>query len=220
MEYDEQILRIKTKLAAVKKVDRKLEVFGADSHKYFMHPPLSMQELRAFEETYEVQLPECYKAFLLQVGNGGTGYLGSGAGPFYGLYSFGENVDELICEETQKHLGNACILYPGMTDEEWNVLTATIDADDCSDEVYEKEMGKLFGGILPIGSQGCTYLHGIVLNGPHTGRVINLDTERQIPKFTYEDHFLDWYERWLDEIISGELLDVEGPSWFGYSPKK
>jgi hypothetical protein len=46
--------------------------------------------------------------------------------------------------------------------------------------------------------------------------VVNLDLEFNKPSFTYEDNFLDWYERWLDEIISGDLL-ADGPSWFGYS---
>ena len=93
------------------------------------------------------------------------------------------------------------------------------DDEEMSDEEFDKEMGNIFSGILPIGSQGCTYLHGIILNGKHKGKVVNLDISRQKPKFTYENNFLDWYERWLDEVISEELLK-DGPSWFGYAERK
>jgi hypothetical protein len=104
-----------------------------------------------------------------------------------------------------------------MTDENWKNLTKNIEENDqISDYEFEVELGTLWGGILPIGSQGCTYLHGIVLNGEFKGRVVNLDIDRQKPQFTFETNFLDWYERWLDEVISGELI-TKTPSWFGYT---
>jgi hypothetical protein len=40
--------------------------------------------------------------------------------------------------------------------------------------------------------------------------------DRQMPKFTYEANFLDWYERWTDEVISGDL-QTKSASWFGYT---
>jgi hypothetical protein len=49
----------------------------------------------------------------------------------------------------------------------------------------------------------------------HKGRVVNIDIDEQRPKFAFELNFLDWYERWLDEVISGDLI-VNTPSWFGY----
>jgi hypothetical protein len=54
-----------------------------------------------------------------------------------------------------------------------------------------------------------------VVSGEYRGRVVNLDEERNLPKFTYESNFLDWYERWLDAIPDCTLLR-EGPTWFGY----
>ncbi|MCP4150403.1 MAG: HEAT repeat domain-containing protein, partial [bacterium] len=78
------------------------------------------------------------------------------------------------------------------------------------------EIAKIFSGLLPIGSQGCTYLHAVVVNGSYKGRIVYLDVDLQKPKFAYEKNFLDWYERWLDEIISGVLIS-ESPTWFGYS---
>ncbi len=61
----------------------------------------------------------------------------------------------------------------------------------------------VYSGILPIGHQGCGTVHAIILNGQLAGKVIYLDYW-QYPFFTYEKNFLDWYERWLDERLTGE----------------
>jgi hypothetical protein len=217
MEFNDQIQRIKDKLPKAKKADKNLEVFGAKSHKYQLHDPATTAAVAAFEQKYDIELPDCYKAFVLQVGNGGAAHESAAAGPFYGIYPLGKNVDELVCFNTAKSLQANCVIYPGMSDEYWTSLNAHIDHDsDISDEDYEMELGKIFGGILPIGSQGCSYLHGIVLNGAYRGRVVNVDLDRQKPRFTFENNFLDWYERWLNEVISGDLIG-EAPRWFGYT---
>lgn len=113
-----------------------------------------------------------------------------------------------------------------MSDDDWKSLTKTfcdhtvssaVDYGGESDDDYDEKRVKLYGGILPIGSQGCTYLHCLIINGKYKGRVVNLDADGdyQKPHFTFENNFLDWYERWLDEVISGDLIH-EGASWFGY----
>jgi hypothetical protein len=213
--YQDQVERIKTKLLSAKKVDRALKVFGANKHKYYLGEPISLEEVVSFERMYSIQLPECYRTFVLQVGNRGIGYADSGAGPFYGIYPFGENVDELLYQNTVKCLGKDCILYPKMKDEYWKSLIDKIENENISDKEYEDEIGTVFAGILPIASQGCTYLSGIVLNGEYKGRIVNLDIDMQKPSFAFESNFLDWYERWLDEVISGELIR-DTPTWFGY----
>lgn len=216
MDFNDQIQRIKDKLSKAKKADRNLEVFGAKSHKYQLHDPVTTEDIAVFEQKYGIDLPACYKAFILQVGNGGIAYEGAAAGPFYGIYPLGKNVDELVYYNAEECLKADCLIYPDMNDQYWKSLNENIDNDsDISDEDYEMELNRIFGGILPIGTQGCSYLHGIVLNGTYRGRVVNIDQDRQKPQFTFEDNFLDWYERWLDEVISGDLIG-EGPRWFGY----
>ncbi|WP_177733820.1 SMI1/KNR4 family protein [Flavobacterium inviolabile] len=206
-DYSDQIQRIQTKLITAQKTDTKLQVFGADSHKYKIKKPVTEATVLKFEQQFTIQLPECYRTFITEVGNSGVGYANAAPGPYYGIYPFGENVDELIEEKPEKYLKNNCLIYPKITDNDWYALTKNIDENDSiSDIDYEIELGKIFGGILPIGSQGCTYIHGLVLNGQHKGRIINLDANRQKPYFSFEDNFLDWYERWLDEVISGELI--------------
>jgi hypothetical protein len=215
--FKEQIQGIKAKLPQSKKVDSNLKVFGAESHQYRLGNPATEAEVLSFEQKYAISLPACYRAFISQVGNGGISFANSAAGPFYGIYPLGENVDEPGGHNTVECLNNDCVIFPDMPDAYWQSLNAIIDGNEnIPDEVYEKELSKIFGGILPIGSQGCAYIHGIVLNGDYRGRVVNLDLDRQKPRFAFEKNFLDWYERWLDEVISGELLS-NSPSWFGYT---
>jgi hypothetical protein len=215
VNQNDQIQRIRTKLKAARKADRKLKVFGASFHKYQVGRPASEAEVRQFEEKHSLFLPKCYRSFLTEVGNGGSSYANSAAGPFYGIYPLGVSVDEIL-ENAAVFLNKPAIVEPDMTDEQWTQLTKRISENDIPDEDYEQELGKVYAGLLPIGSQGCTYLHALVLNGSHTGRVVNMDVEHRKPNFAFESNFLDWYERWLDEVISGDLAQ-DGPTWFGYT---
>ncbi|MFY7669525.1 SMI1/KNR4 family protein [Tenacibaculum sp. MEBiC06402] len=211
----EQIERIKIKLEIAKKVDKKLKVFGASSHKYKIGNTISEEKIKLFEKKYNIQLPASYTSFLTKIGNGGISYEKSAVGPFYGIYPLGKNINELV-DYPNIYLSEKVKIHPNMSDEFWSDLIKKLEDDsDMTDDEYDKEMGNLFAGILPIGSQGCTYLHGLILNGKFRGRVVNLDLSRQKPKFTFENNFLDWYERWLDEVITGRLLN-DTPSWFGY----
>ena len=215
----EQLLRIQQKLAQAKEADKNLEVFGADAHQYHLNPPVSEAEVLAFEKKYGVQLPECYRAFMLTVGDAKAKKSDFIAGPYYGLYAFGTSLDSLLYEKIETYLKAPCNLSPDMTQEEWETLSDPLlpseEEEEDDDDKYFAERAKVFGGLLPLGSQGCTYEHALVLNGKYAGRVVNVDLDLLRPKFAFETNFLDWYERYLDEVISGQLID-DRPTWFGY----
>ena len=215
----EQLLRIQQKLAQAKAADKNLEVFGADAHQYHLNPPVSEAEVLAFEKKYGVQLPECYRAFMLTIGDAKAKKSDFIAGPYFGLYAFGTSVDSLLYEKIETYLKAPCNLSPDMTQEEWETLSDPLlsseEEEEDDDDKYFAERAKVFGGLLPLGSQGCTYEHALVLNGKYAGRVVNVDLDLAQPKFAFETNFLDWYERYLDEVISGQLID-DRPTWFGY----
>ncbi|AVM51405.1 SMI1/KNR4 family protein [Capnocytophaga sp. oral taxon 878] len=215
----EQLHRIQQKLAQAKAADKDLQVFGADAHKYHLNPPVSEAEVLAFEKKYGVQLPECYRAFMLTVGDAKAKKSDFIAGPYYGLYAFGTSLDSLLYEKIETYLKAPCNLSPDMTQEEWETLSDPLlpseEEEEEDDDKYFAERAKVFGGLLPLGSQGCTYEHALVLNGKYAGRVVNVDLDLAQPKFAFETNFLDWYERYLDEVISGQLID-DRPTWFGY----
>ena len=227
----EQLQRIQQKLAQAKAADKDLEVFGASSHKYHLNPPVSEAEVLAFEEKYGISLPEDYRAFVQTIGDANAQKLETMAGPYYGLSAFGTQVDDLLYEGSEIYLKAPCALSSDMTKEEWEALSDPLLMSEEDDEDFEEdeeegyvievednyfaERAKVFGGLLPLGSQGCTYYHALVLNGKYAGRVVNVDLDLAQPKFAFETNFLDWYERYLDEVISGQLLD-DRPTWFGY----
>ena len=222
----EQLQRIQQKLTQAKAADKDLEVFGASSHKYHLNPPVSEAEVLAFEEKYGISLPEDYRAFVQTIGDANAQKLETMAGPYYGLSAFGTQVDDLLYEGSEIYLKAPCALSPDMTQEEWEKLSAPLELDDFENEEeegyvievednYIEECGKVFGGLLPLGSQGCAYYHALVLNSKYAGRVVNVNWDLLKPVFAFETNFLDWYERYLDEVISGQLLDKR-PTWFGY----
>ena len=218
-QMKEQLHRIQQKLAQAKAADKNLEVFGANAHQYHLNPPVSEAEVLAFEKKYGVQLPECYRAFMLTIGDAKAKKSDFIAGPYYGLYAFGTSLDSLLYEKTETYLKAPCNLSPDMTQEEWETLSDPLlpseEEEEEDDDKYFVERAKVFGGLLPLGSQGCTYEHALVLNGKYAGRVVNVDLDLAQPKFAFEANFLDWYERYLDEVISGQLID-DRPTWFGY----
>ena len=228
--YQEQLHRIQQKLSQAKAADKDLEVFGASSHKYHLNPPVSEAEVLAFEEKYGVSLPEDYRAFVQTIGDANAQKLDTMAGPYYGLYAFGTQVDDLLYKGSETYLKAPCALSPDMIQEEWEALSNPLLMDEEEDEDFEDEeevetteteeeytrqCGKVFGGLLPLGSQGCAYYHALVLTGPYAGRVVNVNWDLLQPTFAFETNFLDWYKRYLDEVISGQLLD-DRPTWFGY----
>ena len=52
-----QVERIKIKLNLVKNTDSFFEVFGADSHRYRLDPPIDIKEIEIFEKQYNIALP-------------------------------------------------------------------------------------------------------------------------------------------------------------------
>jgi len=215
-DYQEQIKRIIDKLVQAKTTDADFAVFGASSHKYRLNPPIDKSIVEDFERTHHIELPISYKLFITLIGNGGVSYDDSGAGPFYGIYPFGNNfalsTDALETVQIQSPVK----IYPKITAEQWQENLDYLYAAEDNDKEFEKREADLWGGLFIIGTQECTYHHALVLNGPHAGRIVNVDDgDFQKPQFSFEADFLDWYESWLDNVIEGNLLDKNAGS-FGY----
>ena len=218
LNIDAQCDRIVQKLKAAAAADPAFAVFGANRHRYVIGPSVSEAQVRAFETAHGIALPEPYAAFLRRIGNGSTedgSYYGSAAGPFYGIYPLGFGLDDFL-EYKDGCLATLPFVRPDMPASEWQEATRLFDDENVSDDDFDEACRRLYGGLLPIGSQGCQSYHALVLQGPYAGRIVNIDTERSPPVFAFEANFLDWYERWLDEILSGILLK-DGPNWFAYT---
>ena len=200
---ENQVGRIKIKLEKAKHKDKDFSVFGSSSHKYKVNDTITKEKLKEWERVNQVLLPEDFFRFLTEVGNGG-------AGPYYGVYE----IDKILTYTSKNALAAKCVLYPKMPKEEWNRLTEPLTSDEnISDDEYDSARDKVFGGMLCFGTQGCEYDMYIVLTGEYKGRVVytwDFYPDGHPFFFVYENNFLDWYERWLNEIILGYET-----SWFG-----
>ncbi len=191
-------------LATLRDTDSKLKVFGARHHKYLLRPCASEQALAAFEEQRQVRLPEEYRRFLLEVGDGG-------AGPSYGLESLSNCLQHLDDEASATALAQP---FPHL--DYWNPM----DEWRCAGRVhetysfYEAEFVRdenVFGSIV-LSNLGCGMTNLLIVSGPQSGSVwledrcnsagifplmlgnARMDLERSDgPRIG----FLDWYEHWL-----------------------
>jgi len=214
--------RIVEKLTLAKSTDGKHLVFGASSHRYGIEGPLSDRKISDFENNYGINIPIAFRLFLSRVGNGNkTPHLsekhlvnGCCAGPYYGLFPLGEYTtigDNIV-------LSNTPTMGPNFPVEKWKSIVERLEEPSFSDEEYDEILDKVYAGILPLGHQGCSGWQGLILVGENVGRVVYFDEELiGPPTYTRYDNFLDWYESWLDGVISGphKPNDFEGTIYMG-----
>lgn len=180
------IEELRSLLEKARATDADLKQFGAKQHKYQWNPPASLKEIEKFEKETGISLPEGYRNFLLQAGNGG-------AGPFYGLFSL-EQVKGWLSWQVEP--GETPYLAPG-TDPD--------SLKDLGDRDHDWRRG-----CIPIESQGDTYFTYLLVAGPDRGRVVYIEYERSWIFFPREPDFLSWYIRWLREAAAGYDM-----GWFG-----
>lgn len=180
-----QLDRIGRKLKQAKLVDQNYLLFGAKYHKYKLNPPLPEAKIEAFEGRHGIKLPCGYRKFLEILGDGGAGYA-------YGLYSLAKAEGRIDSESLQRE----CPQHPDLTDDEFNELFA--DGENWNDCCP-------CDGMLLIGYEGCTLVYGLMISGPQRGRIVHYNLDHEYAARYEEDAgFLEWYERWLDDIIEGK----------------
>ncbi len=200
-------------LRLLKRKDRHWRIFGSGLHHYELNPPLPVQEADAFEKKYGITLPEDYRYFITQVGNGG-------AGPFCGVFALGEwafnriahKLDEPGWEITDD------IGQPFPHTDAWN-LPATFWENEPDpprvtpreevdrlwaawDQAEREAYAHVMDGAVPICHRGCGLSQWLVVNGTQKGYVWDDNTadragiaplrNAQGRQMTFADWYLDW----------------------------
>ena len=194
MTTSEQIKTIKKKLELLKKQDSGLKVFGAFSHGYKLNPPIKKKLIKRFETSYGIKLPEGYRAFIYELGDGG-------AGPYYGL--------EPLRHSTKKDLDykdKSGYMHPSKPfplTEAWNM---EYEPDSREERKYFSD--KWLQGLLRICNYGCGLSLNLVVNGSEYGHIWVDDRGNDGGLYpdnhfgqTGRTKFLDWYELWLDQSL-------------------
>jgi SMI1 / KNR4 family (SUKH-1) len=195
------IERIKAKLAHLRGLDPAYKVFGSSSHRYRPGPPLTAPELADCEKKFGVRLPAGYRDFVMQVGNGGVG-------PFYGLFQLNgfdlENPTDL--DQIKKPFRWTNSTNPTQWQSSGPEDGVLIKSDGEEGESYLEWW--IVPGVLYICNYGCAIRFFLVVNGPQSGEVwMDMQAEDYgiVPERGEDGnrlHFLQWYEKWLDDGIS------------------
>lgn len=199
-DLQEQINRIKEKLATLKSLDTNLSSFGVQKHKYELNPTISESEIEDFEKTYQISLPLGYREFLKQVGNGG-------AGPYYGLESL---EDSRYVDLDYKGDNFVDISQPFMLSDYWNPIQEIDNQEEY--EAYQEEYmhDKWINGMIKLSNFGCGVFIHLVVNGNEYGNIwvddrgndAGIYPDYYLSKDDQRIDFLSWYEAWLDEYIA------------------
>jgi hypothetical protein len=188
---DPRLATIREKLDRLRQADPQRRVHGASpgfGHDYVEAPPLSAEQLRAFEAEHRVTLPEELRAFLRVVHSGGPG-------PGYGMRLYGTPAKlERAFPFTRADFD---ALIERRRAERWAFLNDPEPADDESDDDYPPG-----NGFLQLSHQGCGVFDVLIVTGELRGSVWAYDNV-WFP-CTYGatlPSFLDWYETWLDQNL-------------------
>jgi len=205
---NEQIERIKNKIAKLKSLDKDYTLFGSETHKYQLNPTLSRDKIRQFELTHNVTLPKEYVGFLTNIGNGGMG-------PFYGLEPFENALFVDLDYKNPKFLLNPGKPFPHT--EPWNLeFEPTVDFDE-NEEEYDRQRADFentyydeehMNGAIAICNYGCAISLNLIVNGQEYGNIWTDDRGNDGGIYPSQElgnkeriTFLNWYEMWLDNSI-------------------
>jgi len=199
-------------------LDRDHKVFGSRGHRYHSKPA-SWAEIDWMEQELASKLPAEYRAFLNEVGYG--------AGPYYGLWSPKQAIDEIsaISREFAAEQGvqvRPCDLFP-LTDQDLRVIEEKIGLED---EYPFAERPWPSSGCLPICYHGCTFWSVLVLQGKFVGRVWDVASDvayeglwvpaprpsgawefgmplpKALPPLPSPPTFVEWYVGWLERCFA------------------
>lgn len=193
-------------------MDSELEMFGVSGHQYKLNPPVDLAFVRAVEEEYHFRLPEDYVQFITEVGDGG-------AGPGYGLCSFGFYRTEVKNAKAAK-MRNSYL--HGLSK---NPQLQPLKPDDLEyvGESYKQNLEKYLmaesfnwdndtpNGFFHLGTYGCALDYGLITCGERYGQIFICDVE-----YVFEleaDSFQTFYQDWLNFILDTEQFKEELEMW-------
>ena len=167
-------------LRRLRQKDKNLRVFGTNSHTYKLGQTLAEAELHSFEQKHQIKLPEDYRLFLKEIGNGG-------AGPFYGL--------ETLEKAAQYRDLSKPFPFTKATD---SYLDEELEKWDDTDE---------YPGVLELCHQGCAIYSYLVVNGPAHGTIWNGREDFYPTELSFGRWYRRWVKKALQTLENEPLVD-------------
>jgi hypothetical protein len=201
--------RLLADLDELRRRDPQFELFGAADHRYALHKCLTESRVSQFEQRHSIRLPEDYRQFLIEIGNGG-------AGPHYGVFRLGEMDNGWKLRrwrEGDGFIGDLSAPFPHT--RRWNKRPRLprVDEDHPDFEKHMEEYDRIYwdpanvNGAIPLCNLGCALRVWLVISGREAGHVWKdertddgglspLSTLRR-RRFTFHD----WYRQWLSNSL-------------------
>jgi hypothetical protein len=182
------------KLKRLKAVDRQCQAFGADTHRYFLRPCLSVNALETFERRFGTALPPALSSFYTEVGDGV-------AGPYYGLKPAAELSGYRPSEN-----------YPGI---EFFKQAATAEGMPPDDHGYFEMSHQALAGLLSIIDEGCGHQVCLIASGPKTGNIVYVSADGHVveTETTLVQIYAEWLDREIDRFEAVRSLMSAGKSF-------
>ncbi|MEM7333819.1 MAG: SMI1/KNR4 family protein [Chloroflexota bacterium] len=202
MRIDQKIQFIKQRLVELTLLDKSFAVFGSNKHKYQLNPCKTERGIKSFEDEYKICLPEGYRQFLLEIGNGGVG-------PYYGLQPLEDSLFSDLDFKQDDDLLNPT--RPFLMTESWNMIfdgdiAKNFEAFKAFENTYFEN--RWVDGLLRICNYGCGVSMNLVVNGDEYGHIWVDDRGNDggiypDPFFGQSGRtlFLDWYILWLNQSL-------------------
>ena len=148
---------------------------------------LTEVELCAFEHRHDIKLPEGYRRFLLEIGNGGDGP------PYYNLVPLGQGPNSSSENEVKywQQLPNIHLPFPFTMLFVWEGGGESVEGTPA-----QARHGNIF-----LGEDGCGMDWVLIVNGAERGNVWMVSGVGVAPTVPKRD-FLTWYENWLDGVTN------------------
>ena len=185
---------LRLKLVTLKASDLTKMTFGSDTQLFHLPAPLSERDLAVFESANQVVLPEEYRNYLTHVANGGTG-------PYYGLYSITEALEQTLNLDSTP---TGDFYYNNAQVQSFISHYQACLEEGMDENIHYLEVPEPLEGVLFLSEYGCGGFYLLVLTGEQAGTVWYLqEGEYLYPCFegTQQWGFLNWFEDWLDNSL-------------------
>lgn len=176
-------------------------IFGANGHKYSVDP-VSEEDIVAFETRYKIKFPTNFRTYMIVIGSSlvRPAYrrlLVTSAGPGYGIMNV---IAESISESSPVYMQSPLKPRRG--------IGFTFDDNEVpSENEYKFEYADVEKGTIEIGTSGNPCIFYLVMNGDAQGDVFGCTTDMLFYEGSFEEWYLKWLDKTMDDLESGAALD-------------
>lgn len=204
---------LRSRIQLLARCDRTRQVFGAAQHRHTLAPVATAEDVAAFETRFELSLPDDYRAWITQMGNGG-------AGPYYGLSALAPLERQTLPQhhvvikghdgEVLARAGTGPRAVPDAMSSTGRPFPLTKPWSPKDGPLPISPGTSPYDGAVHLAEIGCGYFAFLVVKGDKRGEVWADYTAGDGSIAREKEDFLSWVEDWADAALA-EWADQDFP---------